>query len=111
MSGVDPRSAVTLTVAPTKLTGYLLNPSSEHGRGKAKFFLAKGFTAESLGKALLAHCASGSVSRVKRTAWGVVLEVTGPMPLPTGGTANILSAWQIDDGAPGVAKLLTAHLD
>ena len=51
------------------------------------------------------------MDRVKQTEWGVVFEITGPMPLPTGGMANILSAWQIDHSPPDIAKLLTAHLD
>ena len=110
MTAGDPRHNVKLTVAQAKLTRYLLDPSSEHGRGKAKFFLAKGFTA-TLEQALLAHGASGSMDRVKQTEWGVVFEITGPMPLPTGGMANILSAWQIDHSLSNIAKLLTAHLD
>lgn len=110
MTAVDPRNGVTLAIAQAKLTRYLLDLTSEHGRGKAKFFLAEGFTADSLEQALLAHGASGALSRVKRTEWGVVIEITGPLPLPNGGTADI-SAWQIDHGTPGLAKLLTAHLD
>ena len=108
---VDPRHGVKLTIAQAKLTRYLLDPSSRDGRGKAKFFLAKSFAADGLEQALLAHGASGSVSRVKRTEWGIVIEVKGPLLLPTGGTADVLTAWQIDHGAPGIARLLTAHLD
>ena len=111
MTARDLRDDLTFAIAPEKLTGYLLAMNSRDGRGKAKYFLAQGFAADSLETALLAHGASGSLRRIKQTEWGIVFEVTGPMDLPKGGTARILSAWQIDDGMPGVARLLTAHLD
>lgn len=111
MTDVDPRENVGFTIAQAKLTRYLLDLSSKDGRGKAKFFLRHGFSVDTLNQALLVHGTAGSVSRVKRTQWGVVIEITGPMPLPSGKTANVLSVWQVDHDNPGFARLLTAHLD
>jgi hypothetical protein len=83
-----------------KVSHYLLSLTSEEGRGKAVFFLSKGFSPDNwseLANALLEHVRSNHQVQHSQTQWGTKYVVEGPLQCPDGSTATIRTVWNIKD--------------
>jgi hypothetical protein len=98
-------------VEQQKIMEYLLNLAHEQGAGKARFFLARGFSlAEwpAFGEALIAQGANNQVTKMTQTEYGVRYHVDCHCPTPDGTNPCIRSVWEIapDGRCP---RLLTAH--
>lgn len=68
-----------------KLFEYLLNPSHDAGKSKAKFFIEiAGFSRDALefAAALRKHFQDNPKIKTNRTEYGQKLEVIGPMAMP-----------------------------
>ena len=88
-------------VAEEKLTHYLLDLSSKAGWGKAKFFLARGFTLENwyaFREALLRHASEHEVSIREDRDDGAIYKLDGEMRMPNGRSDHVHSVWMIDQG-------------
>lgn len=99
------------TIAPEKITAYLLVPEHRDNRGKAAFFFRYGFTMdawETLAAALVAHGRAYPVTEMRRRPHGTLYEVTGNMAMPDGRMRRVLTAWFIpnEGGAP---RFVTAY--
>jgi hypothetical protein len=89
-------------VAPEKIIAYLLNPANRQNRGKARFFLAFGFTVSSwqiLAAALRTQAVHYDVDGMREDAFGVRYTIIGPLETPDGRSPIVRSVWQIDAGA------------
>ncbi len=99
-------------VLEAKITKYLLNPESEHGKSKAQFFRAFGFTIEAwqvLADALKQHAAENEVSnRLIRKEFGVNYVVEGELVTPDGRNPEIRVIWAIDTG-DDTPRLVSAY--
>ena len=79
-----------------KLADYLLSTEHRFGRGKAAFFLARGFDRrrpEKLGAALRAHALQNEVTGTQQTAFGTRYRVEGPMAAPDSTSPGVRSVW------------------
>jgi hypothetical protein len=97
-------------VEDEKLSGYLLNIDHEHGRAKAIFFLAFGFTESDLSTfraALQQHPISNHVSKKVRNEFGQKYLVTCILQTPDGRNPCINTVWIEEDG--GAPRLVTAY--
>lgn len=99
-----------LLVEKGKLASYLLNLSHKDGASKAKFFLKRGFAAETweaFAAALKTHGASQTVTTVEITRHGKKFTVECQIKTPDGKDPCILSVWIQATGK--VPRLVTAH--
>ncbi len=105
-------AAVThLGIDPPKLTHYLLDLASPNGWGKAKFFLARGFSRdrpEELGSALARQAFAGWPGDVLAVPDAVKHRVSGSIECPDGTTPRILTVWYVKHGDT-TAMLSTAR--
>ena len=72
-------------VPQAKITDYLLSPTHATGRGKAKFFIRFGFSAETwevLANALLSHAKEHEVTKLERTPFGTRYVIEGTLETP-----------------------------
>lgn len=93
-----PPNASNAAVEDRKITHYLLDPTQPLGGGKAKFFLAKGFTQANwanLKAALLDHARRNEVSRQVGNRYGDKYEVRCTIDTPDGTDPCIVSVWII----------------
>jgi hypothetical protein len=93
------RSAI---IEDRKLTGYLLSPDHEEGGPKCKFLEGFGFSRHApqvLGRALIQHAASAQIVAIRRTDYGMMYEVNGPIVTPGGKNPWVLVVWSIDTGS------------
>lgn len=91
-----PAGGENATVAPEKITDYLLVPEHGNNKGKAAFFFRYGFTIEAweiLAVALVAHAKAHPVTGTRQRLQGMLYEVTGTMVMPDGRTRRVLTAW------------------
>lgn len=99
-----------LRVEVSKIKDYLLNLDHVEGRGKAKFFLAVGFSGETIDKmveAFRGHAAKNKIAQVIEHPYGVKTVVECFMDTPAGKPYCIRSVWNDHlDGEP--PKLVTA---
>ena len=94
------------SVAPRKISHYLLSDTSKSGRGKAKFLKRFGFAADrpdELVAALLLHAQSHDVSGSRKTEHGMMYEIVGPLVCPAADCPKcklpkVMTAWIIDEG-------------
>jgi len=105
-----PNSGCAL-VEEKKVVEYLLNPAHPDGGPKAKFFLARGFSAhrwDEMRDALLAQGRDNRVTKVTPHPWGTRYQVDCRCPTPDGANPCIRSVWEL---APAAAcpRLLTAY--
>lgn len=99
------------SVPLAKLTDYLLNPNHSAGGPKARFFLSIGFTATdpvALRRALVAIAASGAVSQVLPTQYGVKYVVDGPIDAPSGLRPRLRTVWVVESGTETL-RFVTAY--
>lgn len=99
-------------IAKGKL-GYLLNlkQNSPRGKGKAKFFNAKGFSlpqSEQLANALQQHPFTARPLPQEQGKWGQKLKFRCDIKTPSGASVCIVSVWQIDNGKT-IPRLITAR--
>jgi hypothetical protein len=103
-------NAAQAVIAPEKLRDYLLNPDHRRNRGKARFFVALGYSVVNW-RVLAADLRSQHLTRDaaigRRTFDGQTYVITARLQGPSG-SATILSVWQIDDGTE-VPRLITAY--
>ena len=98
-------------VPETKITRYLLDLSSKHGKSKAKFFLAFGFTIdrwEELAIALKQHAIRYDVASTRETLYGIHYNIEGALETPDERNPQIQSVWKIEE-AETVPTLVTAY--
>lgn len=103
-------NAERATVAPEKITRYLLDPANPRNRGKAAIFFGIGYTRElweRLAMDLLAHGQTFPVETEEQRDVDRVYTVFGPLVGPNGATRLIRTVWQIDAGTH-VPRLITA---
>jgi hypothetical protein len=104
-------NAARAIVPERKVKGYLLSEAHPDGRGKARFFAAHGFSAESwqvLADALERHAAAHPVSDEEVTSFGMRYVVDGKLQAPDGRAPRVRSVWFIDV-ASDVPRLVTAY--
>lgn len=84
-----------------KITGYLLDVAHPQGAGKAKFFMAHGFTPEEpevLISAIKAHADINSVIETQQTQYGTKSTVQCSVPTPDGRNPCVLVVWIREPG-------------
>jgi hypothetical protein len=98
-------------VPEAKITRYLLDLTSKHGKGKAQFFMLFGFTMSSwelLAAALKRHGMTHDVTDTRETSYGTHYVVEGELQTPDGRRPQVRSVWKLemDDTIP---SLVTAY--
>lgn len=104
-------SALTYVIPNEKLSLYLLNPAHKVVGPKAKFFLARGFSASDLlpfATALCEHAVAGWPGILTLQPWGDLHELVGTLRCPDGTTPRVLAVWKVEVGS-AVASLVTAY--
>ena len=94
-----------------KITQYLLNEEHPEGKGKARFFIATGFSPDSPGKlsdALFNHPKTAELEREQTTEWGTKRVFVCDIKTPKGKSVCIISVWQIDEQMTTL-RLITAY--
>jgi len=88
-----------LEVPDRKIIDYLLSTTHHAGRGKAAWFLARGFLQENwigLSDAIRRHGSSHPISNREDTPFGTRYTVEGPLRCPDGGEPMFRSVWFIE---------------
>lgn len=84
-----------------KVVKYLLDPEHEDGGPKCRFLLSVGFISVddpvTLMAALADHPRPERLTRASTVPFGLRYHFEGPLICPDGASANIRTAWQIDD--------------
>ncbi len=99
------------TVAPAKITLYLLSEVHEDGKSKANFFLRFGFSVtqwEVMRDALLAHAAEHEVASVLETTRGKHYTVEGELQTPSGSSPLVRTVWALETDSE-MPRLITAY--
>ncbi len=102
--------AANVVVEEKKVVSYLLNLDHKEGGPKAKFFLKRGFAAESwetFATALARHAQTQPVTNVESTDFGTKYQVECQLETPDEMNPCILSVWIVEDDLP--PRLVTAH--
>lgn len=99
------------TVAPEKVTEYLLVPEHRDNKGKAAFLFRYGFTKDAwaiLAVALITHGGTHPITDTRERPGGTLYEVRGDMTMPGGRVRRVLTAWFVpnEGGAP---RFVTAY--
>lgn len=97
-------------VSKRKIVEYLLSDSHPHGRHKARFFRAIGFTVnewQQLAQALLEHAERHDVVSNEITLLGERFVIDGIIDSPIGKSAMIRASWFIDTGE-SIPRFITA---
>lgn len=98
-------------VPELKVTHYLLSLTSKQGKGKARFFMAFGFTIEewqTLAEALQHHARTHEVASMREITYGILYSVEGALLSPDGRNPQVRSVWKIVSGET-VPSLVTAY--
>ncbi len=102
--------ASALIVEEAKIIGYLLSRDHIEGGSKARFFLARGFSAETwpeFADALKKHGATQTVTSEVATRHGRKYVVECVIETPDKLNPCILTVWILSDAKP--PRLITAH--
>ncbi|MCJ2096632.1 hypothetical protein MKK67_29605 [Methylobacterium sp. J-072] len=92
-----------LTIAESKIHGYLLNLDHRKGRHKARVLLACGFTqsgGDLLVSALFRHARPSQLVREFADVYGRKFVYEGPLESPDGRNPQFRSVWQSKPGDP-----------
>jgi hypothetical protein len=84
-----------------KITEYLLSPTHPHGRHKAEFFTAIGFSQsnwQELVNALRQHVSDNEVAKVEPSPFGTRYVIEGILKAPDGRLPSVRSVWMIRHG-------------
>jgi hypothetical protein len=98
-------------VAENKISGYLLDLRHPHGQAKARFFAARGFSAEQwavMAAALRQHPIRNLVVSERATAFAVLYAVDCRCSTPDATDPCIRTVWEIRPGDPR-PRLITAY--
>lgn len=98
-------------VAKSKIVDYLLSTTHPGGRGKAKWLIAHGFTAErweELADALKRHASQDEEARMEASPHGTRYIVEGPLETPDGRRPLLRSVWFVETGE-AVVRFVTAY--
>jgi hypothetical protein len=104
-------NAAAATVAPEKLTRYLLDFNHPDGGPKARFFIARGFShdvPDEFAAALIAHAQTARLLAIRQSTFGAGYDMFGELECPNGETVTIRSGWFVEDGTD-VPRLITAY--
>lgn len=91
------------TIAPEKVTAYLLVPEHRDNRGKAAFFFRYGFTMDAweiLAVALVTHGGAHPITDTRQCSDG--------MAMPDGRVRCVLTAWFVPNEG-GTPRFVTAY--
>ena len=106
----DPRpSIVAYEIDGLKITGYLLNLAHPDGGAKAALFLTHRFGPDDLRYALLEHAKTGDWMGTRKTGWGCLFEIRGPLMTPLNRYIDVRAVWAVQDAEPSLAKFVTAY--
>ncbi len=101
----------SFTIAPAKITAYLLDPNHPDGGPKYAFLAPFGFTPrnpEDLRRALLSHARRDNFAGFVPARRAVKLYFEGLLPTPTEARSNVRTVWQMDDDDPArAARFIT----
>lgn len=98
------------TVEEKKVVTYLLNREHKVGGSKAKFFLKRGFAAdtwETFARSLVRHAQTQPVTKEEITEFGTKYQVECSIETPDETNPCILTVWIVEDQNP--PRLVTAH--
>jgi hypothetical protein len=117
MMSAVPKEVATVSGFPSeievgehKVREYLLNTEHREGGPKAKFFLAKGFSAadwKALSEVLVLHPADNPIEKEMVTPYGRKITIKCNLRIPNGTAACIRTVWMTEDGI--TARLVTAY--
>jgi hypothetical protein len=98
-------------VPQEKITQYLLDPTSKHGKSKAQFFLSFGFTIEAwetMAASLKQHALTHEVASTRETPYGIHYNVQGALQTPDDRNPQVRSVWKIEKDET-IPALVTAY--
>jgi uncharacterized protein DUF6883 len=104
-------NAANATLEDQKITHYPLDPANPKGAGKAKFFMARGFTQANWGQlksALLDHPQTNQVSKQIANQHGEKYEISCSLLTPDTINPCIISVWIIQPSDP-FPRFVTAY--
>ena len=104
-------NAANATLDDAKITHYLLDLSHPLGGGKARFFLARGFTQAKwteLKAALLDHPQQNQISSQTTNRHGESYVISCSLVTPDGTNPCVLSVWDIQPSDP-YPRFVTAY--
>lgn len=97
----DLPNAERAIVPELKITRYLLDLTSKHGKSKAQFFLAFGFTIDAwevMAAALKQHAQAHPVASTRETPYGLHYSIEGQINTPDGRNPQVRTVWKIETG-------------
>lgn len=103
--------AANATLEDQKITHYLLDPANPNNTGKAKFFMACGFTQANWGQlkaALLNHPQTNPISNQTANQHGEKYEISCSLITPDATNPCIISIWIIQPSDP-FPRFVTAY--
>jgi hypothetical protein len=100
------------TIAPEKLTEYLLNTRHKRGGTKARLLAQFGYTVQNWRRleADIRHGLDAEVDLIRPTEYGTRYEIRMTLQTPLGVPLTVRTIWQIDDGT-AVPRLITLYPD
>ncbi|MFH1115781.1 MAG: hypothetical protein V1792_17870 [Pseudomonadota bacterium] len=100
-----------ITIAASKITGYLLSETHPVGSSKAKYFRALGYSEESAGRLhedLVRIAAGGDVAKMIGTPHGTKYVVDGDLTPPSGRKVRVRTIWIARSG-DDIPRFVTAY--
>jgi len=99
------------TIAPEKITRYLLIPEHPQNQGKAAFFFRFGFIEERwelLAASLAEHVRAHEIEQIIPESGRTKYTVVGPLWMPDGRSPLVRTIWQVDAGTTS-PRFITAY--
>lgn len=112
-AGGPPRSqflSQPVEISARKAGDYLLDVNHRDGGAKARFFLARGFSAsgwQAFVDAIARHPVDNPIQETEATEFGVKVMVRCRLRTPDGTDPCILTVWMVEDA--GAPRLVTAY--
>lgn len=98
-----PEWPASFTIAPAKITAYLLDPAHVDGGPKCAFLVSFGFSPRSpddLRRAILVHAHRDNFRRFVPARRAVKLDFEGLLLAPMPDLPNVRTVWQLNDDDP-----------
>lgn len=99
----QPEWPASFTIAPAKITAYLLDPLHVDGGPKCAFLATFGYTPQKpddLRRAILIHAQRENFRKFVPARRATKLYFEGPLPSLTPDRPNVRTVWQMDDDDP-----------